>query len=115
MLGNLIEKRVPAERDESAAEVKYNLTCYVYDKNSNKVLEKHGITSVSEDEVCNYYHEIYFEYDEENRLVSVKDKYGAKAFYKYDCLNNKTYESFKINDTTNRVVHYIYSNLASKS
>ncbi|BCZ45186.1 hypothetical protein psyc5s11_12530 [Clostridium gelidum] len=113
LLGNLIEKRVPAERDESEVAIKYNLTCYTYDKNGNKILEKHGIDLVDEDEVCNYYHEIYFEYDEENRIVNVKDKYGAKAFYKYDCLNNKTYESFKINDTTNKVIHYVYDKVGN--
>ncbi|OOM73581.1 putative deoxyribonuclease RhsB [Clostridium puniceum] len=84
LLGNLIEKRVPAERDESKAEIKYNLTCYAYDRNSNKISEKHGTTLVNEDEVCNCYNEIYFEYDEENRLIEVKDKYGAKTRYKYD-------------------------------
>ncbi len=111
LLGNLIEKRVPAEKDEG--EIKYNVTCYAYDKNSNKILEKHGIALVSENEVCNSYHEIYFEYDEENRLVVVKDKYGAKAKYKYDCLNNKTYESFKINDATTKAIHYIYDKVGN--
>ena len=62
--------------------VKYNVICYVYDKNSNKTLEKHGTELVNEDEICNYYHEIYFEYDKENRLIEVKDKYGAKSLYK---------------------------------
>ncbi|WP_259473532.1 RHS repeat domain-containing protein [Clostridium estertheticum] len=102
LLCNLIEKRVPVEKE------KYNLTCYYYDENSNKILEKHGTDLVNKEEYCNYYHEIYFEYDKENRLIEVKDKYGAKARYKYDSLNNKTYESFKINDTTEKIVHYIY-------
>ncbi|MCB2343289.1 AHH domain-containing protein [Clostridium estertheticum] len=102
LLCNLIEKRVPVEKE------KYNLTCYYYDENSNKILEKHGTDLVNKEEYCNYYHEIYFEYDKENRLIEVKDKHGAKARYKYDSLNNKTYESFKINDTTEKIVHYIY-------
>ncbi|WP_238858897.1 RHS repeat-associated core domain-containing protein [Clostridium sp. YIM B02569] len=112
LAGNLIEKRVPAEKD-NIGNVKYNLTCYAYDKNSNKILERHGINLVSENEICNYYHEIYFEYDEENRLIEVKDKYGAKARYKYDCLNKKTYESFKINDTTTKAIHYIYDKVGN--
>nr|WP_241395739.1 RHS repeat-associated core domain-containing protein [Clostridium beijerinckii] len=112
LAGNLIEKRVPAEKD-NIGNVKYNLTCYAYDKNSNKILERHGINLVSENEICNYYHEIYFEYDEENRLVEVKDKYGAKARYKYDCLNKKTYESFKINDSTTKAIHYIYDKVGN--
>ncbi|NRT79266.1 RHS repeat-associated core domain-containing protein [Clostridium beijerinckii] len=111
LLGNLIEKRVPVEKNE--AEIKYNVICYAYDKNSNKILEKHGTTLVSESEVCNNYHEICFEYDQENRLVEVKDKYGAKAKYKYDCLNKKTYESFKINDTTTKAIHYIYDKVGN--
>lgn len=111
LLGNLIEKRVPVEKDE--IEIKYNVTCYEYDKNGNKVLEKHGTTLVSEKQVCNNYHEIYFKYDEENRLIEVKDKYGAKALYKYDCLNNETYESFKINDTTTKAIHYIYDKVGN--
>ncbi|WP_315069728.1 RHS repeat-associated core domain-containing protein [uncultured Clostridium sp.] len=113
LLGNIIEKRVPVEKDESTNEVKYNLTCYAYDKNSNKTLEKHGTTLVREDEVCNNYHEIQFKYDEENRLVEVKDKYGAKARYKYDCLNKKIYESFKINDNTTKAIHYIYDKVGN--
>jgi RHS repeat-associated protein len=111
LLGNLIEKRVPVEEDE--AEIKYNVTCYAYDKNGNKILEKHGTTLVSKSEICNSYHQIYFKYDEENRLVEVKDKYGAKAKYRYDCLNNKTYESFKINDTTTKAIHYIYDKVGN--
>lgn len=91
LLGNLIEKRVPVEKDE--AEIKYNVTCFEYDKNGNKILEKHGTTLVSEKQACNNYHEIHFKYDEENRLIEVKDKYGAKAKYKYDCLNNIYAES----------------------
>ncbi|MBU3218386.1 RHS repeat-associated core domain-containing protein, partial [Clostridium estertheticum] len=128
LLGNLIEKRVPVEKgtaedlednkeislEKNAAnsskqqEIKYNVTCYYYDENSNKTLEKHGTDLVNKEQYCNYYHEIYFEYDKENRLIEVKDKYGAKARYKYDSLNNKIYESFKINDTTEKIVHYIY-------
>ncbi|SDP16473.1 RHS repeat-associated core domain-containing protein [Clostridium gasigenes] len=124
LFGNLIEKRVPAEEVDLAEEnkptnkikvekVKYNVTCYSYDKNSNKTLEKHGTELVEEDEVCNYYHEIYFEYDKENRLIEVKDKYGAKSLYKYDCLNNKIYESFKINGTTNKIIHYNYDKVGN--
>ena len=113
LLGNMIEKRVPVEIGESKAEIKYNLTCYAYDKNSNKILEKHGTNLVKEDEDCNYYHEIYFEYDKENRLTDVKDKYGAKTRYKYDCLNNKIYESFKINDATTKIIHYNYDKVGN--
>ncbi|OOM76177.1 putative deoxyribonuclease RhsC [Clostridium puniceum] len=93
--------------------IKYSLAYYYYDKNGNKILEKYGTTIVSENQVCNKYHEIHFEYDEENRLVEVKDRYGAKARYKYDCLNNKTYESFKINDTTTKAIHYIYDKVGN--
>ncbi|MFT8349067.1 DUF6531 domain-containing protein, partial [Clostridium saccharoperbutylacetonicum] len=50
LVGDLIEKRVPVEKAE--AEIKYNLISYEYDKNGNKILEKHGITLVSEKEAC---------------------------------------------------------------
>ncbi|MHC1686048.1 MAG: RHS repeat-associated core domain-containing protein [Clostridiaceae bacterium] len=111
LAGNITEKRVPAEKVED--KVKYNLTCYNYDKNGNKILERHGITLVDEDDYCGHYHEINFAYDKENRLVEVKDKYGAKARYKYDCLNNKVLETFKINDTTEKRIHYIYDKVGN--
>ncbi|MFT8349924.1 DUF6531 domain-containing protein, partial [Clostridium saccharoperbutylacetonicum] len=122
LLGNLIEKRVPVEKynlseDNEGSlkgyEIKYNLTCYEYDKNGNKILERHGTELVLESESCNNYNEIYFKYDEENRLIEVKDKYGAKTKYKYDCLNNKTYENFRINDKTDKVVNYIYDKVGN--
>ena len=91
----------------------YNVISYEYDKNGNKIREKHGTTKVYEDENCNSFNEIYFKYDAENRLVEVRDKYGAKTIYKYDCLNHKTYESFKINDTANKVIHYIYDKVGN--
>ncbi|OOM11719.1 hypothetical protein [Clostridium saccharobutylicum] len=112
LLGNLIEKRVPVEKD-IYGNIRYNLTCYDYDRNSNKILEKHGTAVVSEKGICSNYHEIYFKYDEENRLIEVKDKYGAKARYKYDCLNKKTFESFKINDSTTKAIHYIYDKVGN--
>ncbi|AGX41800.1 wall-associated protein WapA [Clostridium saccharobutylicum DSM 13864] len=112
LLGNLIEKRVPVEKD-IYGKIRYNLTCYDYDRNSNKILEKHGTAVVSEKGICSSYHEIYFKYDKENRLIEVKDKYGAKARYKYDCLNKKTFESFKINDSTTKAIHYIYDKVGN--
>ena len=79
----------------------------------NTGIEKHGISKVYEDELCNSFNEIYFKYDAENRLIEVSDKYGAKTKYKYDCLNHKTYESFKINDNTNKVIHYVYDKVGN--
>lgn len=136
LLGNVIEKKVPVELENAnnandakyaydvndandAFDVKkyknirYNVTYYEYDNNGNKILEKHGIDLVSEDEVCLKCHEISFVYDKENRLIEVSDKFGAKARYKYDCLNHKTYESFKINDDTTKVIHYIYDKVGN--
>ncbi|WP_294354435.1 RHS repeat-associated core domain-containing protein [uncultured Clostridium sp.] len=143
LLGNVIEKKVPVELENVdnandakyaydvndannafdafdvkeykniSANTKYNVTYYEYDNNGNKVLEKHGINLVSEDEVCLKCNEINFKYDSENRLIEVSDKYGAKARYKYDCLNHKTYESFKINDDTTKVIHYIYDKVGN--
>ncbi len=119
LANNLIEKKVPVEivnsdsNESLESKNKYQVTSYCYDKNGNKILEKHGIDAVFEDEICNNYNEIYFTYDKENRLIEVKEKCGAKARYKYDCLNHKIYESFKINDTTNKIIHYIYDKVGN--
>ena len=112
LVNNLLEKRIPVEKDENG-KLLYNVTSYEYDKNGNKIIEKHGTSKVYEDELCSSFNEIYFKYDAENRLVEVSDKYGAKTKYKYDCLNHKTYESFKINDTTDKVIHYIYDKVGN--
>ncbi|NFA44216.1 hypothetical protein EXM65_17010 [Clostridium botulinum] len=124
LANNLIEKNVPVEiididsnesldNNKLKSKTKYQVISYCYDKNGNKILEKHGIDAIFEDEICNNYNEIYFTYDKENRLIEVKDKCGAKARYKYDCLNNKIYESFKINDTTNKIIHYVYDKVGN--
>ncbi|NFL87633.1 RHS repeat-associated core domain-containing protein [Clostridium botulinum] len=119
LANNLIEKKVPVEivssdsNESLESKNKYQVTSYCYDKNRNKILEKHEIDAIFEDEICNNYNEIYFTYDKENRLIEVKDKCGAKARYKYDCLNNKIYESFKINDTTNKIIHYVYDKVGN--
>ena len=113
LVNNLIEKRIPVEKDEKGR-ILYNVTSYAYDKNGNKILEKHGISKVYENEQCRSFNEIYFKYDSENRLIEVSDKYGAKTKYRYDCLNHKIYESFKINDSTNRNIHYVYDKVGNR-
>ncbi|WP_099190500.1 RHS repeat-associated core domain-containing protein [Tepidibacter mesophilus] len=108
LLGNILEKREPVDKIDE--EVKYKITVYEYDKNSNKIKEKHGKDPVNQKDYPLYYHEIHFTYDKNNRLTGVNDKYGAKLEYKYDCLNNKIYEKFRINDNANKIIHYKYDN-----
>ena len=105
--------RVKEEKSKYSAELRYNVVYYQYDNNGNKVLEKYGLDLVNEEEICYRCNEISFKYDKENRLIEVSDKYGAKAKYRYDCLNHKTFESFKINDDTTQAVHYIYDNVGN--
>lgn len=107
LLGNLVEKRVPVEAD------KYNVTYFIYDDNGNKVIERQGIDLVDKEEKCTRYNEINFSYDCENRLVKLEDKNGAKIVYKYDCLNNKTFESFKINEKTTKYISYVYDKVGN--
>ena len=128
--GNLIEKKTPAEYESKGVKegksnssleekskyfdgLKYNVVYYEYDNNGNKLLKKHGLDLISADDVCLRCNEIRFRYDSENRLIEVSDKYGAKAKYRYDCLNHKTFESFKINDDTTKAVHYIYDKVGN--
>ena len=130
LIGNLIEKKTPVEyeskrvkeeknlysleeKSKYSADLKYNVVYYEYDDNGNKVLEKHGLDLVNEEEICYRCNEINFKYDKENRLIEVSDKYGAKAKYRYDCLNHKIFESFKINDDTTKAVHYIYDKVGN--
>uniref|UniRef100_UPI001FAA2CB9 DUF6531 domain-containing protein n=1 Tax=Anaerophilus nitritogenes TaxID=2498136 RepID=UPI001FAA2CB9 len=79
-LGNLLEKREPV--DQVGEEAKYKITVYEYDKNGNKIKEKYGKESVGQKDYPQYYHEIFFTYDKNNRLIRVKDKYGAKVEYR---------------------------------
>ena len=98
---------MPVEAD------KYNVTYFIYDDNGNKVIERQGIDLVDKEEKCTRYNEINFSYDCENRLVKVEDKNGAKIVYKYDCLNNKTFESFKINEKTTKYISYVYDKVGN--
>ncbi|OFS25005.1 DUF6531 domain-containing protein, partial [Clostridium sp. HMSC19A10] len=112
LVGNITEKKTPAEKDDNG-NILYNVVYYEYDRNGNKILEKHGIDLIAENDVCLRCHEINFTYDSENRIMEVSDKYGSKARYRYDCLNHKTYESFKINDDTTKVIHYKYDKVGN--
>ncbi|WP_034328740.1 sugar-binding protein, partial [Alkaliphilus transvaalensis] len=102
----IIEKRVAVDKEEG--KTKYQVTRYQYDLNGNKITEKHGKEVVGEGEYPKDYHQIDFSYDKNNRLIQVKDKFGAKTEYKYNSLNQKTYESFRINQDTNKTIHYKY-------
>ena len=110
LVGNIIEKRVPVDCDEG---IRYSVTSYMYDTNNNKICERQGISLVEANDICNHYNEIRFSYDEENRLKTVEDKYGSKVVYKYDCLNQKIYESNRINDKTTKVIRYNYDSVGN--
>jgi YD repeat-containing protein len=122
LAGNLIEKRVPVEKnidktlDKSEEKILFRLIRYEYDLNGNKIKELHAKQTVGEADLPNTclsdpWHEISFTYDRNNRLIKVSDKSGAQAEYQYNCLNLKTYESIRINTDTTRITQYKYNEL----
>ena len=50
-----------------------------------------------------------FYYDKNNHLNVVKDDFGAKMRYDYDCLGNVTLEERVIADGVHSVIHYAYN------
>lgn len=103
LLGNVLEVWKPIE--EQNFKILYQVTLYEYDKNSNKIKEKRGLDKVKKGEYPKRYHELSFVYDALQRLITVLDRYGAKTVYRYDCLNQKIYESFQINKDTKKMIH----------
>lgn len=53
-------------------------------------------------------HELRFTYDALNRLAAVEDQHGAKTTYRYNSLNQKVYESFRVSEDVERVIRYAY-------
>ncbi len=109
LLGNRLGMWEPVEHAEGEnGEVLYRVTLYEYDSESNKVCERRGLDKVSAYQKPEHTHEIRFGYDALNRLILVEDSHGAKAEYRYNSMNRRIYESFRINSDVNRVIRYAY-------
>ncbi|MBP2021909.1 RHS repeat-associated protein [Clostridium punense] len=93
--------------------VLYSLTLFIYDEAGNKITERRSRDFVDSKSYSNYYHELHFAYDKNNRLIEVKDNSGAKIKYGYDCLNNKTYEASRINEENYRRIYYKYDSIGN--
>ena len=106
LLGNCVAAWVPVE--EAEGEILYRITLFEYDTESNKIKESRGLDKVFRGGYSLRYHELSFTYDGLNRLTSVKDAYGAKASYRYNCLNQKVYESFWLSKDVKKTVCYEY-------
>ena len=113
-LGNRLGMWEPVEQlDDDRGVVLYRATLYDYDSESNKIRERRGLDKVGAHQIPQRTHEIRFGYDALNRLVSVEDLHGAKAAYRYNGLNQKIYESFRISADVNRVIQYEYDALGN--
>ena len=104
--GWLMEKREPVE--EKDGQLLYQVTKYEYDRAGNKTEEKRGREAVKKGHHPLEWLTLTFTYDKRNRLVKVEDSLGAAMEYTYDCLNNKTSEKARINETTCQYTRYEY-------
>jgi len=66
----------------------YRVIAYRYDQQGNKTEEAYGRDKVRQDQEPAGWHRIRLTYDGNNRLITVKDEFGARARYDYDCLGN---------------------------
>ena len=80
----------------------YRVIAYTYDSQGNKVEEAYGQQEVERDGEPDGWHRIHFSYDKNNHLNVVKDDFGAKMRYDYDCLGNVTLEERVIADGVHR-------------
>ena len=106
LIGNRIATWTPLEEDGQS--VLYRVTRFEYDTESNLICEKRGRDKAPKGKEAVRYHELYYTYDSLNRLAGVKDRYGAKVSYRYNCLNQRTYESFRISNDVKKVTVYEY-------
>ena len=107
LTGNRTGMWEPVEMSDGG-EVLYRVTLYEYDSESNKIREKRGLDKVRAGQIPVRTHELRFTYDARNRLTMVEDPSGARAEYRYNSLNQKTYESFRISEHVERVIRYEY-------
>ena len=105
-LGWKIRERIKVQETDPAL---YRVIAYTYDSQGNKVEEAYGQQEVERDGEPDGWHRIHFSYDKNNHLNVVKDDFGAKMRYDYDCLGNVTLEERAIADGVHSVIHYAYN------
>ena len=105
-LGWKIREQIKVQETDPAL---YRVIAYTYDSQGNKVEEAYGQQEVERDGEPEGWHRIHFSYDKNNHLNVVKDDFGAKLRYDYDCLGNVTLEERAIADGVHSVIHYAYN------
>ena len=105
-LGWKIREQIKVQETDPAL---YRVIAYTYDSQGNKVEEAYGLQEVERDGEPDGWHRIHFSYDKNNHLNVVKDDFGAKMRYDYDCLGNVTLEERAIADGVHSVIHYAYN------
>lgn len=105
-LGWKIREQIKVQETDPAL---YRVIAYTYDSQGNKVEEAYGQQEVERDGEPEGWHRIHFSYDKNNHLNVVKDDFGAKMRYDYDCLGNVTLEERAIADGVHSVIHYAYN------
>ena len=105
-LGWKIREQIKVQETDPAL---YRVIAYTYDSQGNKVEEAYGQQEVERDGEPDGWHRIQFSYDKNNHLNVVKDDFGAKMRYDYDCLGNVTLEERAIADGVHSVIHYAYN------
>ena len=105
-LGWKIREQIKVQETDPAL---YRAIAYTYDSQGNKVEEAYGQQEVERDGEPEGWHRIHFSYDKNNHLNVVKDDFGAKMRYDYDCLGNVTLEERVVADGVHSVIHYAYN------
>ena len=105
-LGWKIREQIKVQETDPAL---YRVIAYTYDSQGNKVEEAYGQQEVERDGEPDGWHRIHFSYDKNNHLNVVKDDFGAKMRYDYDCLGNVTLEERVVADGVHSVIHYAYN------
>ena len=105
-LGWKIREQIKVQETDPAL---YRVIAYTYDSQGNKVEEAYGQQEVERDGEPEGWHRIHFSYDKNNHLNVVKDDFGAKMRYDYDCLGNVTLEERVVADGVHSVIHYAYN------
>ena len=104
-LGLKIREEVQVRKEGEAF---YRVVTYAYDNQGNKVEEAYGCQETVRGGSPETWHSIHFSYDSNNRLVSIKDDYGAQEKYDYDCLGKKITEERIIEEGTYQKIQYKY-------